>query len=176
MKLFGWKSRKYPIKRDEYGRSARQQAFVLFGKGYRPSQIDKQEMIPASIKTLFRYYEDWKKLPYNFELKYLTLKMMRQNDTEFSHKVVQDLAEFLGMSWEEAITRLHKPWALKQLLCGEWPNYRMEKVQSEQERRLKAALELISMHEKLGVTPEEITEALCKLRTTALGRNQARRG
>ena len=175
MKLSWRKSRKYPIKRDEFGQSARQQAFALFREGYRPSQIDKQEMIPVSINTLFRYYEDWKKLPQNFKLKYLIQKIRLKNDTEFSHKFVQELAEFLGMSWEEATTRLHQPWSLKQLLLGEWPNYRRQKTQSEQERRLKAALELICLHEKFGVTLEEITEAFSKLRATALSRNQTRR-
>ena len=55
------KSREYPLIRDEYGRSARQQAFELFIGGYRPSQIFKEGLIPVSIKTLLRYFEDWKK-------------------------------------------------------------------------------------------------------------------
>ncbi len=47
MKLLWFKRRDYPIKRDEYGRSARQQAFDLFTEGYRPSQIFKEGLVPV---------------------------------------------------------------------------------------------------------------------------------
>ena len=60
MKFLWRKRRKYPIKRDQYGRSARQHAFVLFDKKYRPAQIFKQGLIPVPIRTLFRYFEGWK--------------------------------------------------------------------------------------------------------------------
>jgi len=55
------KSRKYPIKYDEYGRASRQQAFALFSEKYRPSQIFRENLIPVPLDTLFRYFEDWKK-------------------------------------------------------------------------------------------------------------------
>ncbi len=35
------KSRKYPIKRDEYGRTARQRAFAAFGEGKKPAEDHK---------------------------------------------------------------------------------------------------------------------------------------
>ena len=52
------KSRKYPIITDESGRSARRQAFDLFREGYRPSRILKEDLVPISMKTLLRYFED----------------------------------------------------------------------------------------------------------------------
>ena len=57
MSFLVWKWRKHPIKLDEYGRSLRQKAFALFDGGYRPAQIYKQQLVAASQKTLFRYFE-----------------------------------------------------------------------------------------------------------------------
>ncbi len=54
LKIFH-KPREYPIIRDEYGRSARQQAFALFTEGYRPAQIFKENLVPVPINILFRY-------------------------------------------------------------------------------------------------------------------------
>ena len=64
MKIPFWKKREYPIKRDESGRSLRRQAFDLFDQKFKPSQIYKPQLVAASKKTLFRYYEDWKKRGY----------------------------------------------------------------------------------------------------------------
>ena len=55
MRVLWFKRRDYPIKRDEYGRSARQQAFALFTEGYRPAQIFKENLVPVPINILFRY-------------------------------------------------------------------------------------------------------------------------
>jgi hypothetical protein len=55
------KSRKYPIKYNENGESAKKQAFALFGQGIRPSQIFREKRIPVKENTLFRYFEEWKK-------------------------------------------------------------------------------------------------------------------
>ena len=63
-----YKSRKYPIKYDKYGRSTRQRAFELFDEGWRPAQVARElNMIP---RTAYRYFECWKKLPKDLETTY----------------------------------------------------------------------------------------------------------
>jgi len=79
MKPFWRKSRKYPIRRDEEGHSLRQQAFELFTEGNRPAQIFKNNLVPAPINTLFRYFEDWKKQKHRTSRSILK-NIMREND------------------------------------------------------------------------------------------------
>ncbi len=86
MRILWFKRRDYPIKRDEYGRSARQQAFALFTEGYRPSQISKNNLIPVSMKTLLRYFEDWKKK--NHRSSRSVLRRMMKNNPEFTEIVM----------------------------------------------------------------------------------------
>ena len=80
MKFFQWKSRKYPIQRDEDGLSSRKQAFDLFDRKYRPSRIYNEELVPVPLKTLFRYFEDWKKLRHR--VSYSTLKQYIKENPE----------------------------------------------------------------------------------------------
>ena len=137
---FMWRRdmRKYPIKRDEYGRSGRKQAFALFKDGYRPAQIYKEEMIPVSKTTLFRYYEDWKKkrqlIPYPMLKKHII------RDPEINERTIAKLSKALEIKKEEVVERMQRPWGLMQLLKGEWPNNRLARIQSENEDRLDTAL------------------------------------
>ena len=110
MKLFPWKSRKYPIKYDEYGRSARQQAFELFGEGYRPAQICEENLIPVPIKTLFRYFEDWKKQKHRTSLS--ILKKYMKERPEFSEQYIKMLADYYEVPPEDIIVRMQKPWGI----------------------------------------------------------------
>jgi len=57
------KGRKYPIKKDEYGRSARKRAFAAFNSGARPADVASE--VGISLQTACRYFSDWKKLPKN---------------------------------------------------------------------------------------------------------------
>lgn len=155
------KSRKYPIKRDEYGRTARQRAFAAFQEGKRPAEVSR--MAGIRLSTACRYFADWKKLPANVDIRYKLLKVMRKSDGEFSEKTIRMLATNLGMPEEEVIDRLHKPWGLKQLLMGEWPNYAREERQSERERRLQAALNLINFIEHSGMELDKIKALITKL-------------
>ena len=45
MSFLIWKWRRYPIRRDERGRSLRRQAFDLFDEGHRPAEIFKRYSI-----------------------------------------------------------------------------------------------------------------------------------
>ncbi len=154
------KSRRYPIKYDEYGRSLRQQAFALFNQGYRPAQIFKQKLVPATLKTLFRYFEDWKKLPSSHTNMYRLLRRARKNTTGLSDEMIDRLSEYLGMSREEIIGCFQKPHGFKQFLLGKWPNYRRQAFLKEAEYRLRAALDLIDMADRWGIPPETFTDAI----------------
>lgn len=147
MKLFPWKSRKYPIKYDEYGRSARQQAFELFGEGYRPAQICEENLIPVPIKTLFRYFEDWKKQKHRTSLS--ILKKYMKERPEFSEQYIKMLADYYEVPPEDIIVRMQKPWGITDLSKGELPDRRLYRIQSAVEERLELALRFIHFGERL---------------------------
>jgi uncharacterized protein YneF (UPF0154 family) len=162
MRIFNWGSRKYPIIRDDQGLSARKQAFDLFTSGPRPAQIHKKGMIPVKILTLFRYYEDWKKLTHH--LPYSSIRKLMRKHPEFNEGMIKTLAETFGMKTEEVVKRMQKPWGLMQAMQGQWPDYKLEKTQSEIENRFQAALRIISFVEKYeGREPKQINDLVKKL-------------
>ena len=161
MRFLLWKWRKYPIKRDEDGRSLRQQAFALFDKKLRPSEIYKQRLVQASQKTLFRYYEDWKKE--GNHISYRAIKKIFKNNPDFTENLIEALSKKLEMPVEEVRRRIVEPWGLKQELRGEWPDYKLEREQSEIEDRLEGALAIICVMELFQNSPEQISELLVQI-------------
>ena len=154
-----FRKRKYPIKRDEKGGSARQRAFELFGAGERPSQVCK--IIPISLRTACRYFEDFKKL--HHRVPYGTIRQWLRENPELSEKVIAILADSLGMSREEVFARTEKPWGLLQAAKGKWPNYRLERQRTEIEERLLAALEVVKFCEVFGhKDPKFVSDTLMK--------------
>ncbi len=166
MKLFRLKSRKYPIKKDAHGRSARHRAFKEFDKGKRPAEIIRA--VDISLQTACRYFADWKKRPKNFNIHYNGLRYKVKNDSEFSDLLVDQLVEYLGMSREEVISRLSKPWSIKQFIMGKWPNPKKEKAQGERESRLRAALDIVGLLEFRGIPPDETRAKIKKIIEDAL--------
>ncbi len=160
MRVLWFKRRDYPIRRDEYGRSLRRQAFDLFAEGYRPSQIFKQNLISASMKTLLRYFEDWKKQKHRASRSTLR-KIMRENP-EFTEKYVQMLADYFEVPPEDIIVGIQKPWGIEQLTRGELPDNKLARLQSEKEIRLETALRLIYFGERLCRNSPEQTRRLLK--------------
>ncbi|MFH1031367.1 MAG: hypothetical protein V1767_02210 [Chloroflexota bacterium] len=152
--MLGLQRRKYPIRRDEFGRSQRQQAFDLFGAKYRPAQIHRDKMVSLPLKTLFRYFQDWKKrgLPYVMQR-----KLFRENP-EVSRKFIETLASHFEVSPEEIVLRMEKPWGILQLAKGELPEMKMERARSEKERRLEAALMLVYLAGKFRNSPEQVNQ------------------
>ena len=153
MPLFS-KHRKYPIRRDQYGRSMRAQAFYWFQRGYRPSEIFKQQLVKAKMKTLLRYYTDWKKRDGIPSVKILKEHMAKH--PEINYKVVSTLALRLGMTEEEVSFRLQKPWGLAQLLKGATPEAD-DNNQTEIERRLEAALRMLALADMFGNRAEDFS-------------------
>lgn len=108
MNILWFKWRDYPIKRDEYGRSARRQAFDLFSEGYRPAQIFKGGLVPAaSMKTLLRYFEDWKKKKHRSSRS--TLRKIMKNNPEFTDNYMQMMADYFEVSPEAILARMQRP-------------------------------------------------------------------
>jgi hypothetical protein len=155
------KTRKYPIKRNEFGESARQQAFTLFSNGFRPAQIFRDKMVPVKKTTLFRYHSDWKKLknvpPYS------VFRKLRKNHPEIADDNIKMLAEELKISEEEVVVLWSKPWGVKQLLSGEWPRTDRAEIQGKIQRRLVASLEIIRLGEIYGNDPEQVADVLTEI-------------
>ncbi len=147
------KQREYPIIRDEDGRSARRRAFALFTEGYRPSQVSREGLVPVSMKTLLRYFEDWKKQKHRAS-RSVFRKIMRGNPGS-TEKYVQMLADYFEVPPEDIIIRLQKPWGIEQLTRSELPDLKLARLQSEKEVRLEAALRLIYFAERLYRNPPE---------------------
>jgi hypothetical protein len=157
-----FRRRRYPVKRDANGQSARESAFRLFTEGRRPAQVSK--MIPISLRTTCCYYEDFKKQHHN--LPYSTIRRWMKKSSQFSDRVIALMATSLDMSPEEVITRMQYPWGLLAGLKGLWPNYRLERQQTEIEGRLLAALEIVNFADKVGGTdPQLVRETVRQLMT-----------
>lgn len=153
------KRREYPIIRDESGRSARGQAFDLFTEDYRPSQISKEGLVPLSMKTLLRYFEDWKKQKHRTSRS--IIKNLMKKNPEFSNEFVKKLADYFGVSAEQIILRMQKPWGITGLSKGELPDNRLYRKQSEAEGRLEAALRLIYLGEQVfHNNPEQVKQLI----------------
>jgi hypothetical protein len=131
------KPRKYLIKKDESGQSLRKRAFALFDQGSRPVKISK--LLNAKPATIYRYFEDWKKLPKNLESEYKKRRKAMRNP-EYSHNVIKILSEYLRKPESEVIKMMQKPWDLKRLLTGQLAIQHRKEMQSRQETRLRAAL------------------------------------
>jgi hypothetical protein len=156
------KSRKYRIKRDEYGRSARQRAFEAFGYGKRPAEV--ASIVGISLRTACRFFADWKKLPGDSELWYRIAKAGLKNQPGLPEEVIKTFAAKLDISEEEVRGRLQKPWAVKQLVTGKWAAEVREKEEEKRQARLEAATELIYLYEVVGVPLDRIIAELGRLR------------
>ncbi len=171
MRVLWFKRRDYPIKRDENGRSLRQQVFELFSEGYRPAQICKGNLVAASMKTLLRYFGDWKKKKHRSSRS--ILRKIMKNNPEFTEKYVQMMADHFEVPAEEIVVRIEKPWGIEQLTRGEPPDNKLLRLQSEKEVRLEVALRFIYFGERLyRNSPEQnkrlITEIVTIKDNTAL--------
>jgi len=159
MHILIWKWRKYPIKRDEQGRSLRQRSFELFDKKLRPSEIYKQQLLPIKQKTLLRYYEDWKRKKGGHVSDRMIKKVMK-NNPDFTEQLIRTLSQELEMPFEEVIKRMQRPWGIIQALRGQLPDYRLRREQSEVEARLNGALWFMQMGELFQKSPRELAELL----------------
>ena len=162
--MFGFfrKRRKYPIKYDEYGRSARERAFNLLdlGKTYEDVSVE----VDINLETARRYYYQWKKLPRNLKNSVRLLKQILKSDPEAMKEMLNDLAQATGTTVDEVLSEIQQPHAFKRLVLGYW----VKKIRISQclntLYRLKAAANIVFLYGYLGIPPKKILEALDKLR------------
>lgn len=153
--------RKYPIKRDEYGKSTRRRCFDLFDKGTRPAEAGRT--VGVSLRTACRYFADWKQLPKNLRIVYTLIKAMIKSNSQSAERMKETLADHCGISVEQVAILLQKPWGLRQLLTGKWLAYHREEILDKSRSKLQAALQLIEIIEQSGMTPDELDEELDRL-------------
>ena len=159
------RKRKYPIKPDEMGRSARARAFELFDKGLQPPQIPG--MVEVSLRTARRYYADWKDKPYTKGY-YDLVKMLLGRKSPVRDMVIGYLASIHGVPKSEMERWLERPGGLKRVLdkaSGE-RKAEVDKRCSQAETHLVSALKLIYTYHLCGVPLEHIEEALDRLART----------
>lgn len=152
------KRRKYPLKKDEGGRSARRRAFEAFDRGLRPTQVTGE--VDISLRTARRYHADWKKQPRALELRYQLAKEARKYTPEIENELVKALAAELDLPEETILERLQKPWGLKQLVRGDWNREIEAKRMTKKLARLESALQFLHLYEILKVPPERIKAVL----------------
>ena len=157
------KHREYPIKRDEYGVSARKRAFKLFDQGLRPAKIAEQ--VGISKNTCYKYFEDWKNEPHDFNTRYEIMKYSLHRSPALREKLAEAIAEHNGMSVEYVVQKLQTPYGLKQYMKGKWRNYAEEREKAMEENRIHAAKTLIWLVDKSRhVTAEKISGWIEKYR------------
>ena len=149
--------RRYPIKRDKRGHSARERAFDLFDSNQRPKEVYKE--LDISLATACRYFQSWKR-DGGKSCRYLYQPLAHniKKNLEVSDEVIQTLGEHYGISPQEVIVLAQKPWGIMRLLKGDLPNRRRDKLYKQQGARLYSALKLVSLFEATGRDPELIRE------------------
>ena len=123
--------RKYPIIRDERGKTARARCFESYDKGERPAEVAKK--LKISPKTAYQYHFQWKKLPKHYEEEYQALRKYLKERPEARNNIIRALSRELGMPEYKIKLWLESPWGLKQIKSGKW------KEIVERQREIKAA-------------------------------------
>lgn len=114
--------RREPVKDAIPRRSMRQQTFMVFDLGMRPSEVTT--MLGIKDSTAYRYFQQWKKLPRLSSIKYkLARRFFRKLDQDDRRAFTRILASQLRTSEEEVLAQMRKPWAIRQIVTGEWKQW-----------------------------------------------------
>lgn len=148
------KGRKYPIKRDERGRSARSRAFMAFDRGQTSAEV--AALVGITRRTVYRYRADWKKLPRTHEQGYRFAKWALSKESGLRGEVIAMIADARNMSEKKVVELLEKPNGLKQLIMGKWPKPGEDKIRSLEEARLGYALWFVHFVENTEMSDERI--------------------
>ena len=166
MPLFSKKDkRKYPIRRDEYGRTVRRRCFDAFDKGNRPAEVARS--VGISLKTACTYLYQWNKLPKHSEEKYQQMKDTLKAAPYLRERIIRILSEELDMPPSKVRAQIESPWGIKQLVNGKWRALIDDKYEKERQHRRKAADLIIKLHEDQGIPLADIIKGLEKLLTGA---------
>jgi hypothetical protein len=112
------KSRKYPIKRDNEGRSLRARCFELFEQGKRPAEV--AEELKMNEATAFRYFRDWRRIGPNFDKYYDYIKNLFMKTVPDRDRNIELFTIFCGISKEEFEAILTRPHGLRRFLAGKF--------------------------------------------------------
>ena len=154
--------REYPIQRDKYGLTLRRSAFMLFHQQMRPGEVKnhlKERFPEIKPNTIYRYFQQYQKLPKNFQDRYSMIQFMKKDPSLFN-TMVEAISESRGMSQEDIILLLQQPWGLHRLLRDLWPNLlkREEEKQKRQEAKSHRVItNIIGLALASGTTLEELT-------------------
>jgi hypothetical protein len=109
------KRRKYPVKLDEKGRSARSRCFEMFRDNTPLSEIAK--IVGVKIETVRRYHQQWKKNP-NFEGQHAYFKELLKRTAPHRERTIELCARACRITKEETETVLSQPHGLRRLMSG----------------------------------------------------------
>jgi len=149
--------RRYPIKLDEYGRSARSRAFDYLEQGMRPAEVAPK--VGISARTARRYYADLKKNGPCYGGRYRLFRDMVAK-WEGSADRITKLSQMYGMSREAFVRAIETPYGLRRILVGKRPSRYNVLEADHLIQRLQGAMRLIDLLEMTGATLEEFA-AFC---------------
>ena len=155
------RKRKYSIKRDSTGKSARRRAFELFDKGMRPAKV--APLIGLLPKTAYRYFEDWKKRPKDFEQRCNIARLLLKRDKNLSEKTLKEIAEVYGYPVNRLRLLLQEPWGLQLFVMGKLAPKPQRQSMNTGSARLEAAIDIIYIMERMGVPPKRYIEVARKV-------------
>jgi hypothetical protein len=138
-KLFGRKKRrKYPVKVDEEGRSARSRCFEMFAEKVPLDEIAKQ--LDVKIDTVSRYHLQWKNDP-SFERRYDYVKSLFNKTCPERDKNLEMFANAWGFSKEQLELILSQPHGLRRLMTRKIQS--PAHAEADRKRHLALALALL---------------------------------
>ena len=117
-KWFGLKKkRKYPIKLDDQGKSARSRCFEMFEEQITVNEIANQ--VGVTVDTVRRYHRQWKKNP-NFERQHAFIKRLIKKTAPDRERTLELIASSCGIPREQLETILSQPHGLRRLMTGKF--------------------------------------------------------
>jgi hypothetical protein len=113
-KIPGFKRRrKYPVRRDEYGKSARKRCFEMFEDEYSLTEVIAAANVPKT--TVYKYHQQWLKDPH-IEKQIAYLKPMLARGNPNRDKQINQMVLSLGIEREKVEALLASPYGLQRLL------------------------------------------------------------
>jgi hypothetical protein len=114
--LFGLKKkRKYPIKRDETGKSARSRCFEMFADNIPYDEI--AEIVGVKVDTVRRYHQQCKNDP-GFERRFTLAQSLFKKTAPERESNIEIFARVLGISKEQFETIPCQPHGLRRLMTN----------------------------------------------------------
>jgi hypothetical protein len=136
------KSRKYPIKWGERGRSARSRCFEMFAEGVPLNEIART--LEVKIDTVGRYHRQYRQ-DLGFEERYKYGKSLFEKTSPYRDKNIELYARVWGFSTDQLETILSQPHGLLRLITGKICTPAHEAAGYKQHRALELAL-MITEH------------------------------